>query len=224
MRRYTLLVWGSIALSALSLVPVLLGQATAADKPASAPAEAKQTKATPATVPEDGSGADDFPASSRLVRDILQTRASEDLIICVAGCRPGNDRVVYSQPSDPKAVPAPAVAATQPAPEQPQPVAAEQPSETPSPEATAEPANTEKVESQPEGAAPSSETAGTPSPESAGDPDPAAAQAGPDGTGEGRMEPTAAEPGQPDGNTPPAEEIPSEWREGEPVPADPEAQ
>ncbi|HMN37424.1 MAG TPA: hypothetical protein PKD49_06895 [Hyphomicrobium sp.] len=54
------------------------------------------------TIPEDGS-ADDFPASSRLVRDLVAAHPNEDLVICVAGCNPVRDRVIYSQPADPLA-------------------------------------------------------------------------------------------------------------------------
>ena len=56
----------------------------------------------------DDSSTPDFPASSRLVRDIVATRPNEDLIICIAGCRPGQDRVIYTQPLDRQALPKPA--------------------------------------------------------------------------------------------------------------------
>ncbi len=56
----------------------------------------------------DDSSTPDFPASSRLVRDIVATRPNEDLIICIAGCRPGQDRVIYAQPLDRQALPKPA--------------------------------------------------------------------------------------------------------------------
>jgi hypothetical protein len=59
------------------------------------------------SIPEDGMGTLDLPASSRLVREIVAVRRNEDLIICIAGCRPGFDRVVYAQPSDPQAAPKP---------------------------------------------------------------------------------------------------------------------
>ncbi len=192
MRRYTLLVWGSMALSALSLVPVLLGQATAADKPAAARADTPKRNMGPDTVPEDGAGVDDFPASSRLVRDVLKSRPDEDLIICVAGCRPGNDRVVYAQPSDPKALPAVA------APEQaPQPVAERAPENKPSESAASEPAaagknaiEAEELASQKAAAEEAARAAGKADAE-------AETQAKPDGAEEGRMEPTAAEPEAP---------------------------
>ena len=58
------------------------------------------------TIPEDGGADDLFPASSRLVRDLVAVRPKEDLIICIAGCVQGVDRVVYSQPSDPHRKPA----------------------------------------------------------------------------------------------------------------------
>jgi len=42
------------------------------------------------------------------MRDIVTKRPNEDLIICIAGCRPGADRVVYAQPMDPTTIKAPA--------------------------------------------------------------------------------------------------------------------
>ena len=207
MRRYTLLIWGALALSASSLLPVWLGQATAADKPAASPQGAAVKPGLPATIPEDGSGADDFPASSRLVRDILKTRPSEDLIICIAGCRPGNDRVVYAQPAEPKTAPAVAAApaaSTEPAQAE-QPVAAKTPAEQPS-EPSAE-GKAENAEAAPEQAAPSDAAAKANEPEPASEPEPAAAEAKPESGEEGRMEPTAAEP---EAGSEPAGEQPSE--------------
>lgn len=51
------------------------------------------------TVPEDGGGNDDLPATNRAVRDIIKARPGEELVICIAGC-PTTDRVVYSQPAE----------------------------------------------------------------------------------------------------------------------------
>lgn len=208
MRRYTLLVWGSMALSALSLAPALLGQATAADKPPAFPADAAKRKMAPATVPEDGVGVDDFPASSRLVRDVIKSRPSEDLIICVAGCRPGNDRVVYAQPSEPKALPA--VAAPERAP---QPVAEQPAADKPTESAASEEATQDKSENAAETEKAASEEV-TPA---AGGEAEAEAQAKPDIAEEGRMEPTAAEPEAPSepASEQPSEEAPSEGA-GEP--------
>ena len=73
----------------------------------------------------DDSSTPDYPASSRLVRDIVATRPNEDLIICIAGCRPGQDRVIYAQPVDRQALPKPA------------PVSEIEQKETPKPEAAA---------------------------------------------------------------------------------------
>lgn len=117
MRGYKILVWGSILLSASSLVPVWYAAiASAADRSAAVAAASPGAKpASLYTVPEDGSGVDDIPASSRLVRDILAQRSNEDLIICIAGCRPGADRVVYSQPADPAPAKPTPVAEAQPA-------------------------------------------------------------------------------------------------------------
>lgn len=51
------------------------------------------------TVPIDGLGPVQA-ADSRLVRQLMAARPNEDLVICVAGCFSGRDRVVYAQPID----------------------------------------------------------------------------------------------------------------------------
>jgi hypothetical protein len=51
------------------------------------------------TVPDDGLGPDVAKGpNSRLVRQLLAARPNEDLIICIAGCFSGHDRIVYAQP------------------------------------------------------------------------------------------------------------------------------
>ena len=53
------------------------------------------------SVPEDGGLVARVPMSdSPLVKQILASRPNEDLVICVAGCYTGANRVVYAQPSD----------------------------------------------------------------------------------------------------------------------------
>lgn len=76
------------------------------------------------SAPDDG-GPQDFPASSRIVRDVVALRPNEDLIICIAGCLPGRDRVIYAQPLDRQALPKPA------------PVSEFEPKDAPKPEAAA---------------------------------------------------------------------------------------
>ncbi|MGL4397716.1 MAG: hypothetical protein ACRCS9_14340, partial [Hyphomicrobium sp.] len=51
-------------------------------------------------------GDDEFgiPASSHQVRAMLTSRPKEDLIICIAGCRPGDDRVVFARTADPERI------------------------------------------------------------------------------------------------------------------------
>jgi hypothetical protein len=63
------------------------------------------------SIPEDGVGteAPKGPDNS-LIRSLVTARPNEDLIICVAGCFSGRDRVVYAQPVD-KAAPVVAPAA-----------------------------------------------------------------------------------------------------------------
>ncbi len=51
------------------------------------------------TVPEDGESIRRVQAPENpLVKKILTSRPNEDLVICVAGCYAGQDRVVYAQP------------------------------------------------------------------------------------------------------------------------------
>jgi hypothetical protein len=53
------------------------------------------------TVPIDGLGARSAQGpDGPLVRRLLAARPNEDLVICVAGCFSGRDRVVYAQPSE----------------------------------------------------------------------------------------------------------------------------
>jgi hypothetical protein len=62
------------------------------------------------TIPEDGLDSGNVAGPDNLlVRQLLSARPNEDLVICVAGCFSGRDRVVYAQPSE-KIVRAPAVA------------------------------------------------------------------------------------------------------------------
>jgi len=39
-------------------------------------------------------------AENSLVRQLMAARPNEDLVICIAGCVSGRDRVVYAQPAD----------------------------------------------------------------------------------------------------------------------------
>jgi len=62
------------------------------------------------TIPEDGmTPANVAGPDNLLVRRLLAARPNEDLVICVAGCFSGRDRVVYAQPAE-KPMRAPAVA------------------------------------------------------------------------------------------------------------------
>jgi len=52
------------------------------------------------SVPEDGSLLSSGPSTdSPLVKQILASRPNEDLVICIAGCYSGANRVIYAQPS-----------------------------------------------------------------------------------------------------------------------------
>jgi hypothetical protein len=58
------------------------------------------------TVPLDGSNAQTASGGeSSLVRQLIAARPNEDLVICIAGCFSGRDRVVYAQPIDRNANP-----------------------------------------------------------------------------------------------------------------------
>ncbi len=62
------------------------------------------------TIPEDGmTPANVAGPDNLLVRRLLASRPNEDLVICVAGCFSGRDRVVYAQPAE-RLVRAPVVA------------------------------------------------------------------------------------------------------------------
>lgn len=52
------------------------------------------------SVPIDGLEDANGIESSRLVRQLTAARPNEDLVICIAGCFSGRDRVVYAQPID----------------------------------------------------------------------------------------------------------------------------
>lgn len=52
------------------------------------------------SVPEDGTASSDVPGTDGpFVKQILAARPNEDLVICIAGCYSGRNRVVYAQPS-----------------------------------------------------------------------------------------------------------------------------
>ncbi len=52
------------------------------------------------SVPESSSSVESTQAQdSPFVKQILAARPNEDLVICIAGCFSGRDRVVYAQPS-----------------------------------------------------------------------------------------------------------------------------
>ena len=53
------------------------------------------------TVPEDGMGDTTWlSGATRIVREITLKRPHEDLVICIAGCNPKLERVVYAQPAE----------------------------------------------------------------------------------------------------------------------------
>lgn len=68
--------------------------------PAGAAPDTHSTAKNLNTVPDDNLG---LPAAAGgdnpLVKRLLAARPNEDLVICIAGCFSGRDRVVYAQPS-----------------------------------------------------------------------------------------------------------------------------
>lgn len=94
------------------------------------------------TIPEDGETTGAFDFVPKWLRALLDSRPNEDLIVCIAGCSPNRDRVVYArlkekpdptpQAAAPTAAPAPAAAAAAPVaqPAAP-PVASAKPAEAP---------------------------------------------------------------------------------------------
>jgi hypothetical protein len=73
------------------------------------------------TIPEDGMGSDAWwSGTTRLVREILQKRPNEDVVICIGGCVERLDRVVYAQVAEPAPMkPVAAVKDAAPSPEAP---------------------------------------------------------------------------------------------------------
>ena len=70
-------------------------------KPAGAAADPQHTGKNLNTIPEDGLGAENVAGPDNLlVRQLLAARPKEDIVICVAGCFSGRDRVVYAQPAE----------------------------------------------------------------------------------------------------------------------------
>jgi hypothetical protein len=75
-------------------------QIVAADVPETNPAARNLN-----SVPEDGLPSETAKGpNNRIVRQLMAARPNEDLIICVAGCFSGRDRVVYAQPIEKPAV------------------------------------------------------------------------------------------------------------------------
>ncbi|MFN0218886.1 MAG: hypothetical protein ACKVP4_08755 [Hyphomicrobium sp.] len=63
------------------------------------------------TIPEDGETVGAFDFVPRWLRALLDSRPNEDLIVCIAGCSPNRDRVVYARLKE-KPDPAPQAAVT----------------------------------------------------------------------------------------------------------------
>jgi len=61
------------------------------------------------TVPVDGFSQARRGPDNALIRKLEASRPNEDLVICIAGCFSGRDRVVYAQPIDRSAQASPAV-------------------------------------------------------------------------------------------------------------------
>lgn len=69
--------------------------------PAGPAADPQNTANNLNTVPEDGMGLPNRAGpDNAFIRQLIAARPNEDLVICVAGCFSGRDRVVYAQPAD----------------------------------------------------------------------------------------------------------------------------
>ena len=112
MSRSISLAFSSVVLAATYFVVPTPGPSQAADAaPQSKPApEAANPEASPPqmekveakrlhTVPEDDLVKDNS-IPPKFVRELMAARPKEDLIICMAGCSPSRDRVIYAQPSE----------------------------------------------------------------------------------------------------------------------------
>lgn len=89
------------------------------DTASAAPAGAAEKNLN--TIPEDGMGNDTWMSgATRLVREILQKRPNEDLVICIGGCVDRMGRVVFAQAAEvtPKA-PEASISKAAPAPDAP---------------------------------------------------------------------------------------------------------
>jgi hypothetical protein len=89
--------WRSVrcALAALMVTASGALPAMADDDEAAAATEYKNLN----TIPEDGFGDRNSAGDSAYVKAILAARPNEDLVICIAGCFSGRDRVVDARPS-----------------------------------------------------------------------------------------------------------------------------
>lgn len=122
MLRKSARVSGRLLVSAMiswSLIPIAVADApTPTANPAAAAAESADAKFKRLhTVPEDGIGDDHWlSGATNFVRELLAKRPNEDLVICVAGCVPKQDRVVYAQPAEPTSRPSVAVSDAAPQP------------------------------------------------------------------------------------------------------------
>lgn len=101
------------------------------------------------TVPEDGSNAEDIWTPNKWVREILEKRPNEDLVICIAGCFSTRDKVVYARLIEHGLPAAPAVAETPPIAEPGAPAEVKPTSVAPEPEAKSTPASPAIINAKP---------------------------------------------------------------------------
>ena len=93
---------GRIAVSmALSWTLITGARAEAPTPPAAAPAKQAPMVSSGKnlnTIPEDGMGDETWlSGATRTVRELQAARPKEDMVICIAGCIPSMNRVVFSQ-------------------------------------------------------------------------------------------------------------------------------
>ena len=107
MLRKPVQIAGRLAVSAAlswTLIPIAVAEGPAPNPAgtAAAPQPGEPSGKRLFTVPEDGMGdAEWLSGATRFVREVVQKRPNEDMVICIAGCLANQDRVVFAQPAEP---------------------------------------------------------------------------------------------------------------------------
>ena len=103
MRRVSAkLLFSAGAVAALALMPAssAFSEAPHTGEARNHDPAAQQSKNLNAVAADEMNSRDIDSPDSSLVRRLMAERPNEDLVICIAGCFGGRDRVVYAQPAD----------------------------------------------------------------------------------------------------------------------------